>query len=77
MSNVWTFIVENLTVLIFALVALAEVIVRLTPTEKDDSILNWIVILLNAIFPANKNRANGYHTIKRSEIHKKGSSLAD
>lgn len=54
-------IIENQKELIsalFALVAFAEVIVRLTPTEKDNSILKKIVNILFFLFP-NKKKDGG------------------
>lgn len=45
---------ENYLVLIPAILGLLEVIVRLTPTEKDNSVLEWIKKLLNIFIPNNK-----------------------
>lgn len=49
------FIKENFWTLLFALLGFVEVIVRLTPTKKDDSILEWIYKLLSVIVPNNKS----------------------
>lgn len=56
------FLKDNWMELLFAVIALAEVVVRLTPTKKDDSILNWVVKILNAIFP-NRKKDGGKHLI--------------
>tara|TARA_R100000655_G_scaffold81041_1_gene120439 strand:- start:3482 stop:3625 length:144 start_codon:yes stop_codon:yes gene_type:complete len=37
--------------ILLALLAIAEIIVRLTPTEKDNSILNKIMWVVNKLIP--------------------------
>tara|TARA_R100000995_G_scaffold84454_1_gene63202 strand:- start:1794 stop:1937 length:144 start_codon:yes stop_codon:yes gene_type:complete len=37
--------------ILLALLAIAEIIVRLTPTEKDNSILNKIMWVVNKLVP--------------------------
>ena len=37
--------------ILLAILAIAEIIVRLTPTEKDNSILNKIMWLVNKLVP--------------------------
>ena len=37
--------------ILLAILAIAEIIVRLTPTEKDNSILNKIMWLVNKLIP--------------------------
>lgn len=49
---------EALAGILFGLVAVAEIVVRLTPTEKDDSILKKIVNVLFIIFP-NRKKGGG------------------
>ena len=44
---------ENWTEILLAVLGLAEVIVRLTPTEKDNSILNKIMWVVNKLIPNN------------------------
>ncbi len=51
------FIRQNFVTLIWALVALVEVIVRLTPTQKDNSILSFITEWLTKLLP--NRRAGG------------------
>lgn len=51
------FIRQNFVTLIWALVALVEVIVRLTPTQKDNSILSFITEWLSKLLP--NRRAGG------------------
>ena len=50
------FLKENWVALLFGLLAFAEVVTRLTPTTKDDTVLGWIKQILNVIIP---NRAKG------------------
>ena len=49
-------ILNNLdwTVVLWSLVAILEVVVRLTPTEKDNSILNKVVWVLGKLVPNKK-----------------------
>lgn len=51
---------ENWMPILFAVLAFAEVIVRLTPSKKDDSILEWIYKILGLIFP-NRKEGGGTH----------------
>jgi|TARA_Y100001938_G_scaffold88033_1_gene120608 hypothetical protein len=44
---------ENWTEILLAVLGLAEVIVRLTPTEKDNSILNKVMWVVNKLIPNN------------------------
>ena len=37
--------------ILLAILAIAEIIVRLTPTEKDNSILNKIMWVVNKLIP--------------------------
>lgn len=39
------------TEILLAILGIAEIIVRLTPTEKDNSILNKIMWLVNKLIP--------------------------
>jgi|TARA_R100000479_G_scaffold95832_1_gene47484 hypothetical protein len=39
------------TTLIWSLIAIFEVIVRLTPTEKDNSLLNKVIWFIDKIVP--------------------------
>jgi len=55
-----SFIKENWIELLFGLLALVEIVVRLTPTKKDDSILAWIMKLITALFP-NRKKNGGKH----------------
>lgn len=50
-GGIWDFFLANLSTIILALFALAEVIVRLTPTEKDNSILSFLKRLVDWLIP--------------------------
>ena len=50
----------NWYVIIVAIIAFAEVIVRLTPTSKDDSIVNWIKRVIDVLVP-NKTKRGDKH----------------
>lgn len=57
------FIKNNWIALLMGLLGFIELIVRLTPTEKDNSIFNWITALINALLP---NLKKGGGTFKVS-----------
>ena len=54
------FIIENWVVLLTSAVAIAEIIVRLTPSEKDNSIVSIIKKIVDALI-LNKKRGGGFH----------------
>jgi len=45
------FFAENWVALVLGLMGFIELIVRLTPSEKDNSIFNWLAMLINALLP--------------------------
>ncbi len=45
------FLKNNWVPLLLGLIGLAEVVTRLTPTKKDDSILEWVKKLLDVFIP--------------------------
>ena len=55
------FIVEHWLALLLGLIGFAEVITRLTPTQRDDTILEWIKQIIGVVFP---NRKSGGGTFK-------------
>lgn len=59
-GQVWSWLKRNWIWLLPALLALAETIVRLTPSEKDNSILNWLKALFDKAFP-NFKTGGGVH----------------
>jgi len=54
------FLQTNWIELLFGVIALAEVVVRLTPTKKDDSILEWVIKLVSFLIP-NRKDGGGKH----------------
>ena len=54
------FIKNNWVFIITSLIGIAEIIVRLTPTKKDNSIVNIIKQIFDVIIK-NKKAAGGYH----------------
>lgn len=56
----WQFIKSHLVEVFLALFALLEIIVRATPTQKDDSILNFIKSIFDSIIP-NRRTGGGLH----------------
>ncbi|MBV6442752.1 MAG: hypothetical protein EPGJADBJ_04476 [Saprospiraceae bacterium] len=59
-GGVWGWIKQNWAALILPLFALLEAIVRLTPTNTDNSILNFLKAILDWILP-NKAKDGDYH----------------
>ena len=55
------FIKENWVALLFGLLGFVEVVTRLTPTTKDDTVLEWIKKILDVFIP---NRASGGGTLR-------------
>lgn len=49
------FIFENWAALLLALIAFADVVVSITPTKKDDAVLGYFRLLVNAITADKKN----------------------
>lgn len=60
-GGVWAWIKENWAALILPLFALLEAIVRLTPTNVDNSILNFIKSLFDWILPNKAAKSGEYH----------------
>lgn len=56
----WDGIKDNIGALIFAFLALLEIIFRATPTQSDNSILNLIKKILDTLIP-NKDADGGVH----------------
>jgi hypothetical protein len=54
------FLKANWIELVAGLLAFAGVIVRLTPTEKDDTILGWIKSIFDVLIP-NRKKGGGRH----------------
>lgn len=53
----WIF--ENWAVLLLALLAFVDVIVSLTPSKKDDAVLGYVRLIINAITGANRAKKKG------------------
>lgn len=56
----WQFFLANWGAVVSALLVFIEAIVRITPTEKDNSIVNFIKWIFDSLFP-NKALAGGAH----------------
>jgi hypothetical protein len=50
------YILENWAALLLAALAFVDVIVSLTPSKKDDQILGYFRLVINAITGANKRK---------------------
>lgn len=59
-SGIWAFLVANWVALLIALGGFLEVIVRLTPSQKDDTILAFIKNILDSFIP-NRRIGGGTH----------------
>lgn len=53
-NPLWDFLKKNWEQLLLGFLALFEIVVRLTPTEKDNNLLRWLQSILDALIP---NRA--------------------
>ena len=54
------FFKDNWIPLLLGLIGLTEVITRLTPTKKDDTILEWVKKLLDVFLPNNKKEGGTF-----------------
>lgn len=59
-AGIWDFIKDNMAELILAFLAFIEVVVRLTPSEKDNAWFKWLQAVFDAFFP-NLAKPNGTH----------------
>ena len=59
------FIVANYSWLIPMIISIAWIIVRLTPTKKDDNILRIIVKIINVIVPDMKKGGGRHNLLKK------------
>ncbi|HOW26158.1 MAG TPA: hypothetical protein PK711_10870 [Bacteroidales bacterium] len=75
MEAFWQFITSHLAELIFGFLAFAEIIVRLTPTKKDDSILNFIVTIIDALFPNRKKDGGKFKLTSQAKEKDKARDL--
>jgi len=60
MKEIWTFITEHWAALLVALLALIEVMVRLTPSTKDNAWFKWLKNLIDYLF-SNFKTGGGRH----------------
>jgi hypothetical protein len=58
--SVWQFILLHWVSLLSALLGVIEVVVRLTPTTKDDAGFRWLRRIFDAVIP-NKAKQGGTH----------------
>jgi len=49
----------SLNTIVWSLIAIFEIVVRITPSEKDNSILNKIVWVISKIIP-NRSKEKGF-----------------
>lgn len=54
------FVMENLTEIVYAVLTVAWVVVRITPTKKDNDILTVIQKIVDYIIP-NRKKGGGKH----------------
>lgn len=59
-TGLWALIKKNWGSVVAALLGVVEVIVRLTPTEKDNSVFNFLKFILDKIIP-NQRKEGGAH----------------
>lgn len=57
-NDLWQWLLTNGLSVLLPLLALIEVVVRLTPTEKDNAWFRWVMNLVNTIFP-NRKKGGG------------------
>tara|TARA_R110002167_G_scaffold235584_1_gene440819 strand:- start:258 stop:419 length:162 start_codon:yes stop_codon:yes gene_type:complete len=51
------FILENWAELLIAVMALAKIVVNLTPTDKDNQVFGWLDALINKVVTDKRKKA--------------------
>ena len=59
-AQIWEWIKANLWPLLIGLLGFVEVVVRLTPTQKDDAWFEWLKNIIDALIP-NMRKGGGRH----------------
>ena len=59
------FLIENWGVLLLGLLGFFDLVVRLTPTEKDNSIVNFLMTIFNAIIPNFKKGGGSFKLLSK------------
>ena len=59
------FFSDNWGALLMGLLGFADVVARLTPTEKDNSIVNFLMTLFNAIIPNFKKGGGSFKLLSK------------
>ena len=59
------FLLDNWGALLMGLLGFIDLVARLTPTEKDNSIVNFLMTLLNAIIPNFKKGGGSFKLLSK------------
>ena len=69
-NGVTDFLKGNWLEILFALLAIWEIIARSTPTTVDNSIISWITKILNLIFPNRKTGGGVIVPLTKNQLDK-------
>jgi hypothetical protein len=53
----------SLSTIVWSVIAILEIVVRLTPSEKDNSILNKVIWVIEKLIPNRSKKKNFVHKI--------------
>ena len=57
----------TLSTIVWSVIAILEVVVRLTPSEKDNSILNKVIWVVEKLIPNRSKKEGGLHKLFTSK----------
>ena len=57
----------TLSTIVWSVIAILEVVVRLTPSEKDNSILNKVIWIVEKLIPNRSKQKGGLHKLFTSK----------
>tara|TARA_R100001463_G_scaffold119727_3_gene175669 strand:- start:3272 stop:3472 length:201 start_codon:yes stop_codon:yes gene_type:complete len=57
----------TLSTIVWSVIAILEVVVRITPSEKDNSILNKVIWLVEKLIPNRTKKKGGLHKLFTSK----------
>ena len=57
----------TLSTIVWSVIAILEVVVRLTPSEKDNSILNKVIWVVEKLIPNRSKEKGGLHKLFKAK----------
>jgi len=57
----------SLSTIIWSVIAILEIVVRMTPSEKDNSLLNKVIWVIEKLIPNKTKQKGGLHKLFKSK----------